>query len=47
MGRPWAVRLGEQRQNLEEGHLERSRLAQHLFEKNQCTVLNEAKILEV
>jgi len=47
MGRPWAVRLGEQRQNLEEGHLERSRLAQHSFGKNHCTGLNEAKILEV
>lgn len=46
-GRPWAVRLGEQRQNVEEGHLERSRLAQHSFEKNHCIVWKEAKILEV
>jgi predicted GIY-YIG superfamily endonuclease len=46
-GRPWAVRLQEHRQNVEEGHLERSRLAQHSFEKNHCIVWKEAKILEV
>jgi len=34
------------RQNSEEGHLERSILAQHSFEKNHCIVLKEAKILE-
>jgi hypothetical protein len=45
-GRPWAVRLGENMQNVE-GHLERSRLAQHSFEKNHCIVWKEAKILEV
>ena len=33
-GRPWDVRLREHRRNLEIGHLERSRLAQHSFEEN-------------
>ena len=34
-GRLWAVRLGESRRNLQEGRLERSRLAQPLFEDNR------------
>jgi hypothetical protein len=33
IGRPWAMKLREQRQNLEVGHLEISRLAQHSFEE--------------
>jgi hypothetical protein len=32
-GGPWYVRLREHRRNLEVGHLEGSRLAQHSFEE--------------
>jgi predicted GIY-YIG superfamily endonuclease len=44
--RPLVVRLCEQRQNLEEGHLERSRVVQHAFGENHHIVWKEAKSLE-
>lgn len=44
-GRPRTVTLGEQMRNLEVGHLERSRLAQHSFEQNHI-LWEEAMILE-
>jgi hypothetical protein len=45
-GRSWAVRLGEHWRQLEVGHLERSRLAQHSFEENHRLFWEEAEILE-
>jgi hypothetical protein len=38
--------LREHRQNLKNGHLERSRLEEQSFEENHLVLLEEAKILE-
>jgi predicted GIY-YIG superfamily endonuclease len=45
-GRPWAMRIRKHLRNLEVGHLERSRLAQHLFEESHLVLWEEAIILE-
>jgi len=45
-GRPCAVTLREHMRNLEVGHLERSRLAQHSFDENHHVLWEEAMILE-
>ena len=45
-GRPLVVRLREHRQNLEEGHLERSKVVQDAFGENHHIVWKEAKSLE-
>jgi hypothetical protein len=44
--KPLVVRLREQKQNLEEGHLERSKAVQHAFGENHHTVWKEAKSLD-
>jgi predicted GIY-YIG superfamily endonuclease len=44
--RPLVVRLREQRQNLEEGNLERSKVVQHACGQNHHIVWKEAKSLE-
>jgi hypothetical protein len=45
-GRPWTMGLRKHSRNLEVGHFERSRVAQHLFEENYLVLWEEAKILE-
>jgi hypothetical protein len=39
--------LREHRHNLKEGHLEKSKLAQHAFEEGQRVNWDEARILEI
>jgi len=46
-GIPWAMKLGEHRQNLEVGHLVISRLAQHSSEENHHVLWKEVKILRL
>ena len=45
-GRPCTMTPREHMRNLEVGHLERSRLAQHSFEENHHVLWEEAMILE-
>jgi hypothetical protein len=45
--RPLAVWLREHRHNLEEGLLEKSKLAQHVYEENHRVFWDEARILEI
>jgi predicted GIY-YIG superfamily endonuclease len=45
-GRPLVVRLREHKKNLEEGHLERPNVVQHVFGVNHHIVWKEAKRLE-
>jgi predicted GIY-YIG superfamily endonuclease len=45
-GRPCTVTLRAHMRNLEVGHLERSKLAQHSFEENHHVLWKEAMILE-
>jgi hypothetical protein len=44
--RPLVVKLRENKQNLEEGNLERSKVVQHAFGENHHIVWKEAKSLE-
>lgn len=45
-GGPLAVRRGEHRRNLQ-GHLEKSRIAQFVFEEEHPTACNLGKILQI
>jgi hypothetical protein len=46
-GKPPAVRLHEHRQNLQQGLLEKSKLAQHAYEEGHRVGWDDAKILEL
>jgi predicted GIY-YIG superfamily endonuclease len=46
-GRPLAVRLGEHRHNLQQGHLEKSNLFQHAYEEGNRVGWDDARILEI
>jgi predicted GIY-YIG superfamily endonuclease len=46
-GRLLSARLREHRHNLKEGHLEKSKLAQHAFEEGHRVDWDEARILEI
>jgi hypothetical protein len=46
-GRPLAVRLREHRHNLEQGRLEKSKLAQHAYEEGHRIGWDDARVLEI
>jgi hypothetical protein len=46
-GRPVAVRLHEHKHNLQQGLLEKSKLAQHAYEKGHRVGWDDARILEI
>jgi predicted GIY-YIG superfamily endonuclease len=46
-GRPLAVRLREHRHNLQQGLLEKSKLAQHAYEEGHRIRWDDARILEI
>jgi hypothetical protein len=46
-GRPLIVQLREDRHNIKQGLLEKSKLAQHAYEKNHRVGWDEARILEI
>jgi hypothetical protein len=46
-GRPLAVQLREPRHNLQQGLLEKSKLAQHAYEEDHKAGWDEARILEI
>jgi hypothetical protein len=46
-GRPAAVRLREHRHNLQQGLLEKSKLAQHAYEEGHKVVWDDARILKI
>jgi len=41
---PQGLGGGRDRENMEVGHLESSRLGQHSFEENHCVLWDEAKV---
>jgi predicted GIY-YIG superfamily endonuclease len=45
--RPLAVRLREHRHNLQQGFLEKSKLAQHAYEEGHRVGWNNARVLEI
>jgi hypothetical protein len=46
-GRPLAVRLREHRHNLQQGIVEKSKLAQHAYEEGHRAGWDDARILEI
>jgi hypothetical protein len=46
-GRPLAVRLREHRHNLQQGLLEKSKLAQHAYEEGHRVGWDDARVLEI